>query len=164
MTRCQTFTHMNITLSTLVDSTHISSLYIHVYCRCIEHITIIIIILLVSSVKRFWNLIPKGLDYTQIGTLPEPCVTILWFWEVLGQGQCWLRTKQMDLWKLYIILASMNLRQSVPNSKSCACANRWLCCLNKICSALPRRMLSPHKFWIAYTPRNNKILFNRRKG
>ena len=43
MTRCQTFTHMNITLSTLVDSTHISSLYIHVYCRCIEHITIIII-------------------------------------------------------------------------------------------------------------------------
>ena len=26
---------------------------------------------------------PKGLNYTQIGSLTEPCITILWFCEVL---------------------------------------------------------------------------------
>ena len=38
------------------------------------------------------KLTPKGLDYTQIDTLREPCITDLWFWEVLGQSQSWLRT------------------------------------------------------------------------
>ena len=44
------------------------------------------------------KLTPKGLDYTQIDTR----ITDLWFWEVLGQSQSWLRTMQTDLWKLYI--------------------------------------------------------------
>ena len=48
------------------------------------------------------KLTPKGLDYTQIDNLREPCITDLWFWEVLGQSQSWLRTMQMDLWKLYV--------------------------------------------------------------
>ena len=48
------------------------------------------------------KLTPKGLDYTQIDTLREPCITDLWFWEVLGQNQSWLRTMQTDLWKLYV--------------------------------------------------------------
>ena len=49
------------------------------------------------------KLTPKGLDYiTQIDTLREPCTTDLWFWEVLGQSQSWLRTMQTDLWKLFI--------------------------------------------------------------
>ena len=48
------------------------------------------------------KLTPKGLDYTQIDTLREPRITDLWFWEVLGQSQSWLRTMQTDLWKLYI--------------------------------------------------------------
>ena len=48
------------------------------------------------------KLTPKGLDYTQIDTLWEPCFTDLWFWEVLGQSQSWLRTMQTDLWKLYV--------------------------------------------------------------
>ena len=46
------------------------------------------------------KLTPKGLDYTQIDTLREPCITDHWFWEVLGQS--WLRTMQTDLWKLYV--------------------------------------------------------------
>ena len=45
---------------------------------------------------------PKSLDYTQIGTLTDPSIINLWFWEVLGQSQSWLRTMQKDLWKLYI--------------------------------------------------------------
>ena len=48
------------------------------------------------------KLTPKGLDYTQIDTLREPCITDLWFWEVLGQSQSWLRMMQTDLWKLYV--------------------------------------------------------------
>ena len=44
----------------------------------------------------------KGLYYTQIDTLREPCITDLWFWEVLGQSQSWLRTMRTDLWKLYV--------------------------------------------------------------
>ena len=48
------------------------------------------------------KLTPKGLDYTQIDTLREPCITDLWFWEVLGQSQNWLRMMQTDLWKLYV--------------------------------------------------------------
>ena len=48
------------------------------------------------------KLTPKGLDYTQIDTLREPCITDLWFWEVLAQSQSWLRTMQTDLWKLYV--------------------------------------------------------------
>ena len=48
------------------------------------------------------KLTPKGLDYTQIDTLRESCITDLWFWEVLGQSQSWLRTMQTDLWKLYV--------------------------------------------------------------
>ena len=44
----------------------------------------------------------KGLNYTQIDTLREPCITDLWLWQVLGQSQSWLRTMQTDLWKLYI--------------------------------------------------------------
>ena len=47
------------------------------------------------------RLTPKGLDYTQSDSLREPCITDLWFWEVLGQSQSWLRTMQTDLWKLY---------------------------------------------------------------
>ena len=42
------------------------------------------------------KVIPKGLDYTQIGSLREPCITDLWFWEVVGQSQSWLRTMQTD--------------------------------------------------------------------
>ena len=34
--------------------------------------------------KTALKLTPKGLDYTQIDTLREPCITDLWFWEVLG--------------------------------------------------------------------------------
>ena len=48
------------------------------------------------------KLTPKSLDYTQIDTLREPCITDLWFWEVLGQSQRWMRTLQTDLWKLYV--------------------------------------------------------------
>ena len=48
------------------------------------------------------KLTPKGLDYTQIDTLRELCITDLWFWEVLGQSQRWLRKMQTDLWKLYV--------------------------------------------------------------
>ena len=48
------------------------------------------------------KLTPKGLDYTQIDTLQEPCITDLWSWEVLGQSQSWLRTTQTELWKLYV--------------------------------------------------------------
>ena len=48
------------------------------------------------------KLTPKGLDYTQIDTLREPCITDLWFREVLGQSQSWLRTMQTNLWKLYV--------------------------------------------------------------
>ena len=48
------------------------------------------------------KLTTKGLDYIQIDTLREPCITDLWFWEVLGQSQSWLRTMQTDLWKLYV--------------------------------------------------------------
>ena len=48
------------------------------------------------------KLTPKGLDYTQIDNLREPCITDLWFWEVLGQSQSWLRTMQTDLWELYV--------------------------------------------------------------
>ena len=74
------------------------------------------------------KLTQKGLDYTQIGTWREPCITDLWFWEVLGQSQKWLRTMQTDLWKLYTtISASLNSRPPVQKSKSCACAKTWLC-------------------------------------
>ena len=48
------------------------------------------------------KLTPKGLNYIQIDTWWEPCITDLWFWEVLGQSQSWLRTMQTDLWKLYV--------------------------------------------------------------
>ena len=48
------------------------------------------------------KLTSKGLDYTQIDTLREPCITDLWFWEVLGQSLSWLRAMQTDLWKLYV--------------------------------------------------------------
>ena len=48
------------------------------------------------------KLTPKGLDYTQIDTLRETCIIDLWFWEVLGQSQSWMRTLQTDLWKLYV--------------------------------------------------------------
>ena len=48
------------------------------------------------------KLTPIGLDYTQIDTLWEICITDLWFWEVLGQSQSWLRTMQTEKWKLYI--------------------------------------------------------------
>ena len=69
------------------------------------------------------KLTPKGLDYTQIGTLRELCITDLWFWEVLGQSQSWLRTMQTDLWKLYTTIpASLNSWPPVQKSKSCACA------------------------------------------
>ena len=44
----------------------------------------------------------KGLDYTQIDSWREPCITDLWFWEVLGQSQSRLKTMQTDLWKLYV--------------------------------------------------------------
>ena len=54
------------------------------------------------------KLTPKGLDYTQIDTLREPCITDLWFWEVLGQIQSWLRTMQTDLWKLFPHLWILN--------------------------------------------------------
>ena len=48
------------------------------------------------------KLTPKGLDDIQIDTLREPCITDLWFWEVLGQSKSWLRTMQTDLWMLYV--------------------------------------------------------------
>ena len=48
------------------------------------------------------KLTPKGLDYTQINTEREPCITDLWFWVFLGQSQSWLRTMQTDLWKRYV--------------------------------------------------------------
>ena len=70
----------------------------------------------------------KGLVYTQISTLWELCITDLWFWEVLGQSQSWLRTMQTDLWKLYTTIpASLNSRPPVQKSKSCTCAKTWLC-------------------------------------
>ena len=47
--------------------------------------------------------------------LPEPRITNLWFWEVLGRSQSWLRTMQTDS------------RPLVQRSKSCACAKKWLC-------------------------------------
>ena len=52
--------------------------------------------------QRALKLTPKGLDFTQIDTLRELCIADLWFWEVLGQSQSWLRTMQTDLWKLCI--------------------------------------------------------------
>ena len=48
------------------------------------------------------KLTPKGLDYTQIDTLWEQCLTDLWFWEDFGESQSWLRMMQTDLWKFYI--------------------------------------------------------------
>ena len=55
------------------------------------------------------KLTPKGLDYTQIDTLREPCITDLWFWDVLGQSQT-------DLWKLYTTIpASLKSRPPVQN-------------------------------------------------
>ena len=48
------------------------------------------------------KLTTKGLDYTQIDTSREPCITDLWFWEVFGRSQSWLRTMQTYLWKLYV--------------------------------------------------------------
>ena len=63
------------------------------------------------------KLTPKGLDYTQIDTLREPCITDLWFWEVLGQSQSWLRTMQTDLWKLYMYVNSRIFEFLTPCSK-----------------------------------------------
>ena len=73
------------------------------------------------------KLTPKGLDYTQIDTLREPCITDLWLWEVLGQSivsrgnygqsQSWLRTMQTDLWKLYINSRIFEFLTSCPKVK-----------------------------------------------
>ena len=40
--------------------------------------------------------------HTNLHFIPELCITNLWFWEVLGQSQSWLRTLQTDLCKLHI--------------------------------------------------------------
>ena len=48
------------------------------------------------------KLTPKGLHHTQIDTLREPCINDIWFWEVLGQSQSWLRTMQTDSSKVYV--------------------------------------------------------------
>ena len=84
------------------------------------------------------KLTPKGLDYTEIDTLQEPCIADLWFWEVLGQSQSWLRTMQTDLWKLYInsrivvfltpcwkikLLHMRKKRDSVPSIRHCHIGN-----------------------------------------
>ena len=63
------------------------------------------------------KLTPKGLDYTQIDTLREPCIIDLWFWEVLGQSQSWLRTTQTALWKLYINSHIFEFLTSSPKIK-----------------------------------------------
>ena len=54
------------------------------------------------------KLTPKGLNYTQIDTLRELCITDLWFWEVLGQSQSWLRTMQTVCESSMSIPASLN--------------------------------------------------------
>ena len=78
------------------------------------------------------KLTPKGLDYTQIGPDFTRAVrlyhcTILWFWNVLGQSQNWLRAMQTDLWKTSkLILAYLNSRQPVRKTKSCA----WSLCVH----------------------------------
>ena len=41
--------------------------------------------------QKALQLAPKGLDYTQTGTLPELCITNLWLWEVWGQSQRWFK-------------------------------------------------------------------------
>ena len=80
------------------------------------------------------KLTPKGLDYTQIDTLWQPCVTDLWFWEVLGQSQSWLRTMQTDFCESSVsILASLNSWPPVENSNSCACVKTWLCSFKLSC-------------------------------
>ena len=63
------------------------------------------------------NLTPKGPDYTQIGTSPQPCITTLWFCEVLGQSQSWLRTMPTDLWKLYINSHILEFTTACPKIK-----------------------------------------------
>ena len=51
----------------------------------------------------------KGLDYTQIDTLREPCITHLWFWEILGQSQSWFWGRCTLICESSIsILASLN--------------------------------------------------------
>ena len=71
------------------------------------------------------KLTPKGPDYTQIDTLREPCITDLWFWEVLGQSQSWLRTMQTDFWKLYVSSLIFEFLTPVLKLNSCACAKTW---------------------------------------
>ena len=60
---------------------------------------------------------PKGLDYPQIGTLPDLCITNLWFWEVLRQSQTWLRMMKMDLWNLYINSLIFEFMAACPKIK-----------------------------------------------
>ena len=76
------------------------------------------------------KLTPKSLDYTQIDTLREPCITDLWFWEVLGQSQSRLRMMQTDLWKLYVNSHVIEFLTACSKSNSCACAKTWLCSFN----------------------------------
>ena len=84
--------------------------------------------------QRPLKLTPKGLNYyIQIGTLPGPCIAILWFWEVLWQSQSWLRTMQTDLRKLHDINSCIfELTTACPKIKSCACAKTWLCSANMV--------------------------------
>ena len=89
----------------------------------------------------------KGLDYIQIGTLRELCITDLWFWEVLGQSQSWLRTMQTDLWKLYTTIpASLNSRPPVQKSRSCACAKTWLCSFKDVRAKVFLHLFSSEHF------------------
>ena len=85
------------------------------------------------------KLIPKGLDYTQIDTLREPCITDLWFWEVLGQSQSWLRTMQTDLWKHYVNSRIFEFLTACQKSNSCACAKTRLCSFNVLDGLLQAR-------------------------
>ena len=49
--------------------------------------------------------------------LPEPCITILCFWEVLGQNQSWLRAMQTDSWKLCINYLIFEFATACPKIK-----------------------------------------------
>ena len=70
---------------------------------------------------------PEGLDYTQIGTLPEPCITSLWFWEILEKSQSWPRTMQMDLWKLFTYSRIFEFATACPKLKNLAPAQKRDC-------------------------------------
>ena len=91
------------------------------------------------------KLTPKGLDYTRIDTLREPCLTDLWFWEVLGQSQSWLRTMQNGLVKALYQFSHLWILDLLSKNQTLAHAQKtWLCSFKSKDMVL-RTLLTIHK-------------------